>query len=228
MTIHNQLQQMTNCDQLLLPQVHLMVSILFFNTRSWKELRNRQAEQGACCVLCRCLISLPFRFWNQCPHLVLGIKQGGKNPLSSAMMKLVIPATPDDDDGGGWWGDRIWDRLRCGYLACRKWLSFALDLNHPPGHQGRRRLKRKLRRLTNCLGRWTQCWGCNAPLRRGIEYVRSRVKKPPCGRFENDGGVPDNFLANLFMRGLWQASKIMQVLQKFTTVVPDKTPLNLK
>ena len=35
-----------------------------------------------------------------------------------------------------------------------------------------------------------------------IEYVRSRVKTPPSGRFVNNGGVPHNFQANLVMRGL--------------------------
>ena len=35
-----------------------------------------------------------------------------------------------------------------------------------------------------------------------IECARSRVKMPPCGRFENNGGVPDNFQANLVTRGL--------------------------
>ena len=33
-TIHNQLPPVTNCDQLLLPQVHLMVSILL----KWREI----------------------------------------------------------------------------------------------------------------------------------------------------------------------------------------------
>ena len=68
----------------------------------------------------------------------------------------------------------------------------------------------------------------NQEHRSSIEYVRSKVKTPPCGRFVNNGGVPDNFQANLVMRGLWQTTKILQILQKSTTVVSDKTPLNLK
>ena len=61
-----------------------------------------------------------------------------------------------------------------------------------------------------------------------IESVRSRVKTPPCGRFVNNGGVPDNFQANLVTRGLWQTTEMEQIFQKSKAVVPDITPLNLK
>ena len=61
-----------------------------------------------------------------------------------------------------------------------------------------------------------------------IESVRSRVKTPPCGRFVNNGGVPDKFQIYLVTRGLWQTTEMQQIFQKSLAVVPDKTSLNLK
>ena len=40
-----------------------------------------------------------------------------------------------------------------------------------------------------------------------VYNVRSRVKTPPCGKLENNGGIPDNFQANLVIRLVLQATR---------------------